>query len=553
MGADFIRTPKVARTGILAVSALGLLLLPGVEPGAFNGIPVSAGASAGSIMPASDRAVQSATEALVLIPPAATSRLIEGRTGPQQVGRVAVVPNPRPPQTHVTGKVVDAGTKLPVDSFSVTRSRRYVFGEWVDFAWAVLGEKGKFALDLDDSLPNYGIRIEAFGYFPSAVLSVETGKGDRNLEFALVQGDGPTGIVLLPGGGPAVGATVSLFGGSTLIVDGVVGGTTQIPGKSISAITMEGPEQLRNSSKSYGSTASVFTDSSGRFAFGPMADAHTVVVIHEKGFATASVERLAVSPALILEPWGRVEGFLRIGDQPGMNRTVALTKGTAQKALNPLPPNFNLTLTAQTDATGKFVFPKVPPGMQMVALRLPGYKGNASRSIETQATPVFVGTGETASITLGGTGRPVIGRVVAAGADSPIDWDAPGSNHYMTLVISPPQRPSTPEAASAYLQSEEYKIAYQAQRRYGFEIAPDGSFRIEDVPAGTYRLNIWVGAPVPQPIYDPARPDASPVLSTGLIRLGSVAHEITVPEMPGGCSDVPLDIGIITMQITAKK
>ena len=84
----------------------------------------------------------------------------------------------------------------------------------------------------------------------------------------------------------------------------------------------------------------------------------------------------------------------------------------------------------------------------------------------------------------------------------------------------------------------------RSQRTYDFEIAPDGSFRIDDVPAGTYVMTFKVMA-LPD-TYDPSKPNSI----YGLRRdLGSVTKEIVVPEIRGGRSDSALDIGNIVLQI----
>ncbi len=65
----------------------------------------------------------------------------------------------------------------------------------------------------------------------------------------------------------------------------------------------------------------------------------------------------------------------------------------------------------------------------------------------------------------------------------------------------------------------------------------DGSFRVEDVEAGAYDL-IFV-------INEPSRdPQGSPPAMHGS---GRPAATVTVPEMPGGRSDEPLDLGTIPL------
>jgi hypothetical protein len=64
-------------------------------------------------------------------------------------------------------------------------------------------------------------------------------------------------------------------------------------------------------------------------------------------------------------------------------------------------------------------------------------------------------------------------------------------------------------------------------------LAPDGSFRLDDIPAGTYALGIEVQRGPRPGAYGPFQ------------RLGRV---ITIPPMEGGRSDEPLDLGVLPLQ-----
>jgi peroxiredoxin len=64
-------------------------------------------------------------------------------------------------------------------------------------------------------------------------------------------------------------------------------------------------------------------------------------------------------------------------------------------------------------------------------------------------------------------------------------------------------------------------------------LAPDGSFRIEDVPADEYRLTIRVN-------------EENAFRETGpFARLG---RDVRVPAAPGGRSDLPLELGVFTLR-----
>jgi hypothetical protein len=78
--------------------------------------------------------------------------------------------------------------------------------------------------------------------------------------------------------------------------------------------------------------------------------------------------------------------------------------------------------------------------------------------------------------------------------------------------------------------------AMAEMRSYPFAVNPDGSFRVDDVPAGDYQITIGIQHNNPQGGYGE--------------QLGAGRAEFTVPEMPGGRSDEPLQldpINVITL------
>jgi hypothetical protein len=95
------------------------------------------------------------------------------------------------------------------------------------------------------------------------------------------------------------------------------------------------------------------------------------------------------------------------------------------------------------------------------------------------------------------------------------------------------------------IASEAGKERLRSQRTYDFTIAGDGSFRIEDVPAGTYVLRFRV--PTRPPRFDPTRPNPNQIPRPQ--ELGTLGREIVVSELTGGRSDEPLDIGSLVLTV----
>ncbi len=80
-------------------------------------------------------------------------------------------------------------------------------------------------------------------------------------------------------------------------------------------------------------------------------------------------------------------------------------------------------------------------------------------------------------------------------------------------------------------------IAYQAQFvQLGLKVTEDGSFRVDDVPAGTYRLTTWL---TNRAVFE--------LNAASGRRIANLEHFFTVPEMPGGRSDEPFDLGTVTL------
>jgi thiol-disulfide isomerase/thioredoxin len=294
-----------------------------------------------------------------------------------------------------------------------------------------------------------------------------------------------------------------------------------------------------------------------------------VVAVDEAGFAQVRVDDLQSSPQVRLQPWARVEGTLKIGTQPGSNETVRLADAFNSYAWYPRHlPSYSIEAETTTDSTGRFVFQRVPP-MDVKVLHAPKIGGAEAAVIPiTQITNITLKAGETRAVTLGGQGRPVVGRVVLKNYAKTVDWQ----NQVFWIESLAPEPPDCPNfdaisreyyaarnaaktqndidmAETRYLtekdQIERQLCAYYSsprgrqyafsKRKYILRFAHDGSFRIDDVAGGKYELTIDLHEQVV--IRGQARQT--------LIDLHR--QEIDVPDSAGGRSDTPLDVGVINM------
>ncbi len=415
---------------------------------------------------------------------------------------------------RISGTVTDSHTKTPIDRFTVAA----LPDRMPDVAVvSVEGTAGNFTLPVDERFPTYSLRVNADGFVTKTSSSLEFRQGDLYLEFNLSRGDGPSGVVKLPGGEPVADAGVYLCGG-------IVTNTSFInPGeKAPAAPMMTGLKTIRAGQGGGIYYAATTTDEKGRFTFSSMPEAHTAISSHERGFVAVTVEQLKDSRILILQPWGRIEGSLKIGKSAGANQTVRL------RSLNfdfvSRPPEILITsMAARTDNEGGFAFPTLPPGDYWIE----GPGG--------QAASATVRSGETVLVKLGGSGRPLTGTFVISGTDQQPDWSR-------VRPILAARRPEVPMpdrndkiAMRAWRRTEEGKNWLRTARNYPITVAADGSFRAEDIPAGTYTLSTSIT------IADPSQPSQ--------IRRGEATQEVVVQEMTGGGSDTPISLGRILIQI----
>ena len=174
-----------------------------------------------------------------------------------------------------------------------------------------------------------------------------------------------------------------------------------------------------------------------------------------------------------------------------------------------------------------------------------------SRIFTLERSSFHVGTGSARTVTvksdsstfvdLGGTGRPVIGRFalpigIKAGAVFPY------LNQTLERIRSEPPYPvdlidEDREAwLSKWLATADGEAYSSSKCTVDTNVRPDGSFRIEDIPAGRYHLHAEVREP------------GNGVPGTYGPELASIDTEIVVPEMPGDRSDVPLNVGTIELR-----
>jgi hypothetical protein len=261
----------------------------------------------------------------------------------------------------VSGRVLDAETKVPLLRFRVIPGRRPVaaspWTEWQE-SRTVDGTNGSFALEFPRKIGFAVLRVEAEGYLPA--LSPMLDSNQTNCDLTLIKGVGPAGVLRLPNGQPAAGVDVVYAG----------------PGDQIalaSAGTIHANRLPRNSV--------VRTDLEGRFRFPPKLGDCEIVAANSAGIARVKAAGLAVNGDVRLEPWVTVRGRLVQNGKPVDAEPVDAGYATPYRPDRPM-----LHLPAgRTDAEGRFKIDHLPPGELQVSTRVMfGVSANSGWTIQPQ-------------------------------------------------------------------------------------------------------------------------------------------------------------------------
>ena len=259
-------------------------------------------------------------------------RIVDDRTG-QPIAKCRLIPGYKPP----------ASAGMPAPSKPLLKEMLAPFAKkqipWKELPfWRYgLGEtitNGTFALEFARLISTPMLRVEADGY-----LALETEPIPTNanaLVLRLKTGAGPNGVVLLPNGKPASGATV------------------------VYAASREQFSLTGRSLTNYGMReGTLVTANDGKFSFSARAQGTTVFVAHPEGWATETVARGGNNLKLRLKPWAAIKG------------TLVNSNGTPMAGVElcfTLPQDWqrgdayvNTQGRSTTDAQGQFCFINVPP------------------------------------------------------------------------------------------------------------------------------------------------------------------------------------------------
>jgi RNA polymerase sigma factor (sigma-70 family) len=295
-----------------------------------------------------------------------------------------------------------------------------------------------------------------------------------------------------------------------------------------------------------GGTPITVTDANGHFALRRRGEPDSVVVRADEGFADVSWGQIVKDGGRVhatLKTWARVNGVLMIGPNPVSEAVVKLWK------IREMESGFGSwyvhDLTTRTDATGQFEFPQVMSG----EVWLQHEKRSQSIDDGSRWEYAVLDPGETRSIQVGGTGRPVIGKAqLAPDAVGKVVWANQGNRKFSCTIYrvsaadeaQPKWRPGdTREQYEAELEKWGRTPAGHRKQQWrtlcGGTLQPDGSFRFEDIEPGKYDVHI-------RALQHLEEVNFLMIIAQGFM-------QIEVPDMPGGRSDEPLDVGALEVKV----
>ncbi len=368
----------------------------------------------------------------------------------------------RPPLTF-SGTVTDAVTGNPVEEFvaipvRVTQPKWL----WTSYRQAKTSRTGHYEIhyfpDSQDGL-RFHIRVEAKGYRTAiSEKSYARADGSVTLDFAMQPAAAAAGRVINSAGELVVGA---------FVIQATPTVKPMMPNGTISE-----PE----------SSVVLTTDEYGRFRIAASFEPARIRVIHPEGFAEV-VRQIDERPGtLTLQPWAKVSGTLLQNGVPVPNQSIQFNPiihyGTDDL-------QFQDFYAARTDAKGHFEFERLPPTV-----------GFVTSPIGLDSPLLSLRPGENRTVSLGGVGVSVTGKVVTTRVS---DVESTRQSSLCYLIRRGPG--SLPPADSPLIEFDLTKRLRPSCARddsfdswlatkdaYFLLLSPDGDFHVSSVPAGEYDL-----------------------------------------------------------------
>ncbi|MEM7453928.1 MAG: carboxypeptidase regulatory-like domain-containing protein [Planctomycetota bacterium] len=360
------------------------------------------------------------------------------------------------PELTISGNVLDAESGEPVESFTVRGGAKYPGRNEIIWGYQAPAEfsAGQYRFTFDEPASAHFIQVAAEGYEPETSRPFFTEDGRVEINFRLKRGAGVSGIVTNADGAPVRGVEVVYADADSqvMISNGYFTDQTYATRRR--------------------------TDDEGRFQF--MADKNgerfLVVALHDDGYAISLGDDPSSPVNLALNPWGRVEGIIKLAGEPDPGQNVNFSSQMTNEIARP----FHIWWDNETiaDEQGRFAFERVTPGPGNAARVVITKFGRSQMHSPCWQTPVEVVANETANVDIGGYGVSVSGfATVDRQPEFEVDWTL---NEPPTITLRQPDDGSN--SSSRYF-------------RASANMDQSGRFTIPDIPAGSYEIELVLNLP----------------------------------------------------------
>ena len=244
-----------------------------------------------------------------------------------------------------SGRVVDHETKAPITRFHIWHGTPVND----DIVWndqLVKNANGQYSIHWDQFVgdPLHLLRVEADGYVPSEDRKVVRIEHEVKFDVDLVIGKPISGMVRSAAGKPLANAEVVLCTAARNLA-------------------------LYNGRETWTRCPKMRTGTDGRYSFSATRDPYVLVVLDDQGYAEVAGGP-ETKDITIRQRWARVEGTVRIGNQPAAKRSVVIEfEKTPSRLDDPSPIDWikhrmEFNYQATSDSEGHLVFDRVRPGQR---------------------------------------------------------------------------------------------------------------------------------------------------------------------------------------------
>jgi hypothetical protein len=246
------------------------------------------------------------------------------------------------------------------------------------------------------------------------------------------------------------------------------------------------------------------TGPDGQYDLPAQTGKFVIAAITDAGYAQLDQDAVAKNADLQLTAWGTIKGRVMVGTKPAVGTKLHAFAIDPSKTRAPV--SISMANFAETDADGNFTLERVVPGPVQIARDVEERSGDHTWIYTVNLGKTDVAAGQTATVNLGGVGRPVVGKFVFPPGLTPTDY------FFNARAFGSGSDPAAPDY-------------------YFLEVDEQNNFRVNNVIPGDYSINISL-----QKVSDRTRTRQP------------VPIKFTMPDVPGGVSDEPLVIPDIQLQ-----